>query len=99
MTVLSDRDRRAAHGRHRCGWCQRNIAAGETYRDIRQAYDGTVATWREHIVCGRFVQEHLDAADWPVEFPVEVFADLVADHGHPIDRSGAPDLDQGSDPR
>lgn len=85
MTVLSDRARRAAHGLHRCGWCQRTIAAGETYRDVRQAVDGTVATWREHIVCGRFAQKHLDAWDWPVEFPVEVFADLVADHGHPLD--------------
>ena len=50
-TVLADTIRRAAHGRHRCGWCRQTIAAREQYRDLRMADYGTAWTWREHLAC------------------------------------------------
>lgn len=84
MTILADNIRRAAHSRHRCGWCQRTIAARERYRDIRQAQDGTVWTWREHLRCAAFVARHVDPFDWPIEFPDEVYRDLVEQHGDPL---------------
>ena len=51
MRVLASTIRRAAHGRHRCGWCHETIAARERYRDLRIADYGTVWTWREHLAC------------------------------------------------
>lgn len=51
MTFLAEYTRKAAHGKHRCGWCWELIAQGEEYRDQRIADDGTVYTWREHIAC------------------------------------------------
>lgn len=57
IAVLSERVRRAAHGRHRCGLCREPIAARSEYVDRRCADDGTAWTWREHIVCRDVVYE------------------------------------------
>lgn len=51
MMLLAEHNRKASHGKHRCGWCGENIAQGETYRDQRIADMGTVWTWREHPAC------------------------------------------------
>jgi hypothetical protein len=50
-TLLAEHTRKAAHGRHRCGWCDEYITAGEHYNDQRVADEGTVYTWREHFAC------------------------------------------------
>lgn len=84
MTILADNIRRSAHGRHRCGWCLRLIAAREQYRDLRQAQDGTVWTWREHLACGAFMLRHADPFDWPIEYPVEYYQELVEAYGDPL---------------
>lgn len=50
-TLLAHHHRRAAHGKHRCGLCGRNIAQGELYEDQRCADEGTVYTVRSHLAC------------------------------------------------
>ena len=44
-------NRKAAHGRHVCGYCYRRIAAGERYVDQRLTDNGTAWTWRAHQAC------------------------------------------------
>lgn len=61
VTVLSDRQRRAAHGRHTCQLCHQPIPARSLYTDRRVAHDGTAYTWREHTACGALVDT---AARW-----------------------------------
>lgn len=58
-TLLAEYKRKAAHGKHRCGWCLERIAAGEIYCDQRIADDGHVFTWREHITCGELAWAYL----------------------------------------
>jgi hypothetical protein len=91
VTILADNIRRAAHGKHRCGWCQRPIAARERYRDVRQAEDGTVYTWREHLACAAFMHRHADPFDWPIEYPVEAYNEMVEMHGDPLSESPTTD--------
>lgn len=51
VTVLSEHRRKAAHGRHVCGYCYKRIGVGERYLDQRCAGDGTAWTWRAHTDC------------------------------------------------
>lgn len=68
-TLLTEtRGRKAAHGRHRCGYCHRSIARGELYLDQRIADDRTVYTFRGHLAC--------DSAYWSWK-PGEEHYDLV----------------------
>lgn len=50
-TVLSVKNRRAAHGKHVCCLCRRRIAAREVYEDMRCAESGTAYTLRSHLAC------------------------------------------------
>ena len=50
-TVLANHKRRAAHGKHICWMCGRNITANEVYLDQRCADQGTAYTVRSHLAC------------------------------------------------
>ncbi len=78
VTTLSSRTRRAAHGKHRCGYCRQTIDRGEKYDDTRCAGDGTVWTWRSHLRCLVFLQEVVDPYDWDEGIDAVSFADHVA---------------------
>lgn len=64
MDILDQKQRRAAHGRHVCGFCRQRIAAGEVYDDCRIADSGTAWTWRSHLRCLAFMREVSEPADW-----------------------------------
>lgn len=82
MTLLAQYLRRAAHGRHRCGWCGERIAQGEVYVDQRIAADRSVFTWREHRTCGSEVWRWLGRAGcYDIEGlnPRDVYAEMLAE--------------------
>lgn len=88
MNVLSDRNRRAAHGKHRCGYCREPIAYGEVYNDCRCADDGTAWTWRSHLRCLAFLREVVDPYDREDGIDAVSFVDYVADNTDAARRHG-----------
>jgi hypothetical protein len=88
ITTLSDRDRVAAHGRHRCGFCGNRIAVGEKYNDSRVADMGTVWTFRAHLRCIAFLHEVVDPIDWEDGIDYPIFADYVAENPEAAERHG-----------
>jgi hypothetical protein len=80
VTVLSDTRRKAAHGKHRCGYCRQPIAAGEVYDDTRCADNGTAWTWRSHLRCQAFAQKVVDPFDWQDGVDAVSFAYYVEDN-------------------
>ena len=84
-TLLAEyRNRRAAHGLHRCNLCGRKIAKREHYLDQRIADDGRVYTFRAHLAC--------DAAWWSWDPDAELpgmLQDLTEGHLPPCRRAWA----------
>lgn len=82
--LLAEHIRRAAHGNHRCGWCDEPIEADHVYRDQRIADDGRAYTWREHLRCAAFVWSHLDQFERDEVYdPRRTYAELVDEYGSP----------------
>ena len=92
VTLVTERVRRAAHGRHVCGWCHKNIAARERYRDQRCAGDGTMWTWREHLACCDRINAGLRAngetwSDYEDSHPNDIWRSVLEhEDSHPNDR-------------
>lgn len=59
-TVMSSKVRRAAHGRHRCYLCGRNIRARSEYLDTRISGEGTAFTNRAHVECDRLMDSAIN---------------------------------------
>lgn len=81
---MSDRVRRAAHGKHVCQLCRRHIAARTQYHDVRIAYDGTAFTWREHVECREFMYEHQDWWDANEGYDFATFDELSGVYPRPL---------------
>ena len=87
-TMLSQRTRKAAHGKHRCGYCRQPIAAGEKYDDARIADLGTVWTWRSHLRCLAFLRDVAEQDTWDDGIDAVLFADLVVEYSDAAARHG-----------